>query len=44
MHTLSRFGEEMTLVDGKRYRFFTGGFFHALKLGLRSPFSKKGNA
>lgn len=39
MHTLSHFGEEMTLVDGKRYRFFAGGFFHALKLVLRSPIS-----
>lgn len=44
MHTLSRFGKEMTLVDGKRYRFFAGGFFDAMKLVLRSPFSKKGTA
>ena len=44
MHTLSQLGEEMTLVDGKRHRFYAGGFFHALKFIVRSAFAKIGSA
>jgi hypothetical protein len=44
MHTLSQLGEDRTLVDGKRHRFYAGGFFHALNFIVRSGFSKNGSA
>jgi hypothetical protein len=42
MHTLSQLGEAKTLVDGKLHRFYAGGFSHALKIVVRSGFSKIG--
>jgi hypothetical protein len=40
MHTLSVLGTDKTLIDGKRHRFFVGGFWHAMKFLIRSVRSK----